>query len=339
MQRHHFASTLNFNAPMFNPPQPAPFPLIYAPMPNLGPNYPSPMPFQPLHQPTPWGRNVPVANTKPSTLDIRDENGNVIDLSSFKSNDSPTSSSKQDGGESSVGQDNGGDNKKNAYKVNQTLSPWANPFSYPPVEYSYSSFNPANSNGPILPITDFIILQASDDALKGSNQANLVNITKQNGSSDKNVKDTLTLGAKTAKTSPDLPLIPLLPLAFKEPSNNNLSADLLTLLKTGQLSDMTVAIGGKKLQVHRAILCVRSKYFLHYYSNSSDDYFKRNPIIFEDIKLEVFQALLHFLYTGTVPPQIESFAEELLVAANKVSVFFLLIKLTTIFLFKIVRSA
>lgn len=318
---------LNVNAPLFKPSAPSASPNIV----------------------TAAGNNN---KTKPSTLDIRDEDGNVLDLSQFKVIESTTttttaSSNPSDSGDSLADQGSGGDNNNNmaGNEVMYLPSSWAILSSYSSSEEQHeavsghssddSAFSGnSNSCGPpdstkVYEKTELLHLrpQASDAAVKRSNQANLVEIIKQYSSNSKthstsNNNTSLTLGANTsAKKTSSTPL-PSAPSKDVASSNSaNLSQDLLALLETGLLSDMTVVVGGEELPVHRAILCARAKYFLQVHNNESLEGCKDGPIKIEDVKLEVFQALLRFLYTGTVPvPQMEAYAEELLVAASKVGV-------------------
>ncbi|XP_072980424.1 BTB/POZ and MATH domain-containing protein 3-like [Typha angustifolia] len=99
----------------------------------------------------------------------------------------------------------------------------------------------------------------------------------------------------------------------------NLHKNLLGLLESGMRTDVAFQVGGKLILAHRCILAARSPVFMAELFGSMKE--GRIPRIeIDDIEAVVFEALLHFVYSDSLP-QIENssttMAQHLLVAADR----------------------
>lgn len=124
---------------------------------------------------------------------------------------------------------------------------------------------------------------------------------------------------------------------FKVPECK-LSEDLGNLFDNEKFSDVTLSVGGREFQAHKAILAGRnyllfvlnSKYFLKklYSFLARSDVFaamfehemeerKLNRVAITDVDHEVLKEMLRFIYTGKAP-NLEKMADDLLAAADKV---------------------
>ena len=88
-----------------------------------------------------------------------------------------------------------------------------------------------------------------------------------------------------------------------------------TFLNSPNLSDVTIIISDRRLQAHKLILSAHSPVFLAMFKNGMKEN-QDNAIKITDIKYEVFQELLRFIYTGKIE-NIDIVANDLLVAADK----------------------
>ncbi|KAL5017801.1 hypothetical protein ScPMuIL_003523 [Solemya velum] len=86
------------------------------------------------------------------------------------------------------------------------------------------------------------------------------------------------------------------------PPLEKLPLDLEKLVNSDLFSDVTLLVDGKMFHAHRAILATRCDYFHAMFTTNMREKSTRNPIeIKGDIRSDVFLAVLHYLYTNTVP--------------------------------------
>lgn len=89
------------------------------------------------------------------------------------------------------------------------------------------------------------------------------------------------------------------------------------LFTKNKFSDVTMIIGKKKFHAHKAILAVRSPVFAAMFEHDMQES-KENTVKIADIRAEVFQEVLRFIYTGKVQAM-DQLARALLIAADKYS--------------------
>ncbi|XP_064478420.1 speckle-type POZ protein B-like [Ornithodoros turicata] len=95
----------------------------------------------------------------------------------------------------------------------------------------------------------------------------------------------------------------------------DLSSDLSRLYSTGEFSDFVIGVEDKEFPVHKAVLAARSPVFramLGFPAKESQE----NRVTIEDLKSDVVEQMLMFMYTAAAP-DIDRMAEDLLLAANK----------------------
>jgi speckle-type POZ protein len=80
---------------------------------------------------------------------------------------------------------------------------------------------------------------------------------------------------------------------------NELSTHLCGLFNDMSLSDVILNVRGREFPAHKVILAARSKYFAAMFEHPMKEQ-STNQIEIEDIKPEVFQELLRFIYTGRI---------------------------------------
>lgn len=86
---------------------------------------------------------------------------------------------------------------------------------------------------------------------------------------------------------------------FLKRSLDKLSDDLKKLLNNSEYFDVIISTGTKKLPVHKAILCARSKVFERMFQ--TDMLESKNQIIeLDDLDFEIIEDFITFLYTGEV---------------------------------------
>ncbi|EFJ44326.1 hypothetical protein VOLCADRAFT_42798, partial [Volvox carteri f. nagariensis] len=101
-----------------------------------------------------------------------------------------------------------------------------------------------------------------------------------------------------------------------------LGADLAGLLQTGEGADVTLVADGEEFKTHKYLLQARSKYF-HSLLNSSMREGRAGRAVVQDIRAPVFRALLHYVYTDSLPEGMEDgnleteMAQHLLAAADQ----------------------
>ena len=109
---------------------------------------------------------------------------------------------------------------------------------------------------------------------------------------------------------------------FKVPEDN-LSTDLGKLFEEGHFSDINLVVGDTRFPVHKAILASRSPVFAGMFRHIEMEESKQGIVQIKDLEPDVLKEMLKFIYTGKTS-QLESMADELLSAADKVRFFLLL---------------
>lgn len=103
-------------------------------------------------------------------------------------------------------------------------------------------------------------------------------------------------------------------MQFKVPECR-LSDDLGALFDNERFSDVTLAVGGREFQAHKAILAARSPVFAAMFEHEMEER-KRNRVDITDVDHEVLREMLRFIYTGRAP-NLDKMADDLLAAADK----------------------
>lgn len=88
---------------------------------------------------------------------------------------------------------------------------------------------------------------------------------------------------------------------FVEVPPPDLHRHLGDLLLTGEASDVTLQAGGVRFNAHRCVLAARSPVFKAELLGSMKEGTTNCAIHIEDMEPRVFKAVLHFVYTDTVP--------------------------------------
>jgi speckle-type POZ protein len=127
-------------------------------------------------------------------------------------------------------------------------------------------------------------------------------------------------------------------IQFKVPECK-LSEDLGNLFDNEKFSDVTLSVGGREFQAHKAILAgnllklelslrkvlieshfplpsARSPVFAAMFEHEMEER-KQNRVAITDVDHEVLKEMLRFIYTGKAP-NLEKMADDLLAAADKV---------------------
>lgn len=89
------------------------------------------------------------------------------------------------------------------------------------------------------------------------------------------------------------------------------------LLNNGTFSDTVLVVDGREFYAHKAILAARSPVFNAMFEHEMTES-RKGRVEISDIDPDVFSEMLKFIYTGNTP-QIQGMAEDLLAAADKVS--------------------
>ena len=79
-----------------------------------------------------------------------------------------------------------------------------------------------------------------------------------------------------------------------------LGNDLALLLETGSHSDVTFKVEDESMEAHRIMLTSRSPVFHALLSGEMREG-KEGVVVIEDVRAPVFRALLHFVYTDSLP--------------------------------------
>ena len=92
------------------------------------------------------------------------------------------------------------------------------------------------------------------------------------------------------------------------------------MLENSKFHDVILCFGDKELKAHKNILSARSSVFEAMFSHDLSET-RQNRVTIEDVSVDVFEVLLKYIYTGQVELD-ETFAADLLVAADKVQFWF-----------------
>ena len=103
---------------------------------------------------------------------------------------------------------------------------------------------------------------------------------------------------------------------FKVP-DCRLSDDLGQLFESQRFSDVTLSVGGREFQAHKALLAARSPVFAAMFEHEMEER-KHNRVDITDVDHEVLREMLRFIYTGKTN-NLDKMADDLLAAADKVS--------------------
>ena len=89
------------------------------------------------------------------------------------------------------------------------------------------------------------------------------------------------------------------------------------MLETPTNSDVTFIFGNdRRITAHKLILSTRSKYFESMFASSLKES-QSGEIEVPDVDLNVFKAMLEFLYSGIPPKNLKEVSLELLIVADK----------------------
>ncbi|KAL6874012.1 hypothetical protein ACP4OV_014094 [Aristida adscensionis] len=84
----------------------------------------------------------------------------------------------------------------------------------------------------------------------------------------------------------------------------DLQKHLGELLRSQRASDVTFLVSGERVAAHRCVLAARSPVFMAELCGGMRE--KASPCVeVEDMEAEVSRAMLHFIYTDTLPPELE----------------------------------
>jgi speckle-type POZ protein len=108
---------------------------------------------------------------------------------------------------------------------------------------------------------------------------------------------------------------------------SDLHRHLGDLLKNKDAADLNFQVGGERFSAHRCVLAARSPVFKAELLGAMKEN-SGSPIEIRDMEADVFKSLLHFIYTDTDPPVLESvtnkgdvvMAGHLLVAADRYNI-------------------
>nr|XP_020179235.1 BTB/POZ and MATH domain-containing protein 1-like [Aegilops tauschii subsp. strangulata] len=111
-------------------------------------------------------------------------------------------------------------------------------------------------------------------------------------------------------------------LTVRDVSPSELPGHLERMLRDGRCSDVTFRVGGRKFRAHRALLAARSPVFAKLFGPMPEKGTRR-VVKVVDVEPAIFQILLHYIYTGSLPACHDEggydgmVMEHLLVAAGK----------------------
>lgn len=112
---------------------------------------------------------------------------------------------------------------------------------------------------------------------------------------------------------------------------NALSDIFSALMLDSTYSDFTVIVKSKEFKVHKIVLSAHSPVFNQMFLSNMKEA-ADNKVEINDIEPCTFEKLLSFIYCGKIPEDINIYAMELFVAADKV--FFIGLIMKIIYLFK-----
>ncbi|KAL6953828.1 hypothetical protein U1Q18_046958 [Sarracenia purpurea var. burkii] len=97
---------------------------------------------------------------------------------------------------------------------------------------------------------------------------------------------------------------------------NRLSEDLGSALKSSKFADVTIKVNGTEYPVHRTILAARSAVFSAMFEPNGMQESENNRIDVTDIREDVMEEMLRYIYTGNVG-KLDELADDLFKAADK----------------------
>lgn len=98
---------------------------------------------------------------------------------------------------------------------------------------------------------------------------------------------------------------------------HKLCNDLGALRLDITLSDFTIIVKTKEFKVHKSVLSARSPVFNQMFSSSMKEA-ADNKVEINDIEPNTFEKLLGFIYSAKIPEDLDYYAMDLFVAADKV---------------------
>ena len=101
-------------------------------------------------------------------------------------------------------------------------------------------------------------------------------------------------------------------------SDCKLSEKLGKLFEDQRFTDVTLAVGAREFQAHKALLAARSPVFEAMFAHEMEER-KHNRVEIMDVEPEVLHEMLRFIYTGK-SDHLNKMADDLLAAADKVSI-------------------
>lgn len=100
------------------------------------------------------------------------------------------------------------------------------------------------------------------------------------------------------------------------PTPAKMGTSFLKLLKDELFADVEFVVGPRRFKAHRNILAVRNEYFHVMFTSEFAEASSRQAVI-SDIRPEVFEVVLKFLYSNDNPYDIQEDAEDVLIAADR----------------------
>lgn len=98
---------------------------------------------------------------------------------------------------------------------------------------------------------------------------------------------------------------------------NKLSDDFGSLMSDSIHSDFTIIVKTKEFKVHKVVLSVRSPVFNTMFRSDMMEA-ADNIVKINDVEPCTFEQLLIFIYSGKIPEDLDYYAMDLFVAADKV---------------------
>ncbi|CAO1432572.1 unnamed protein product [Diamesa tonsa] len=95
-----------------------------------------------------------------------------------------------------------------------------------------------------------------------------------------------------------------------------LSDDLNALMLDSTHSDFTIIVESNEFKVHKSMLSARSPVFMKMFESNMKEA-ADNKVEINDVDPDVFEQLLIFIYSGKIPVNLDLYAMELFVAADK----------------------
>ncbi|CAO1428952.1 unnamed protein product [Diamesa hyperborea] len=100
---------------------------------------------------------------------------------------------------------------------------------------------------------------------------------------------------------------------------NKLCDDFNTLMLDSTYSDFTIIVAAKEFKVHKSVMSARSPVFMKMFESNMKEA-ADNKVEIIDVDPVVFEQLLIFIYSGKIPVNLDLYAMDLFVAADKYEV-------------------